>query len=38
MLGIGEVAAWDRPVIEGGAVLGGILPLFTKLEPDVLED
>jgi methionyl-tRNA synthetase len=38
MLGIGDVATWDRPVIEGGAALGRILPLFTKLEPDVLDD
>jgi methionyl-tRNA synthetase len=38
MLGIGDVVTWDRPVIEGGAALGRILPLFTKLEPDVLDD
>ena len=37
MLGIGEVVTWERPVIEGGAALGSILPLFTKLEPDVLD-
>jgi methionyl-tRNA synthetase len=39
MLGIGsEVNDWGRPVVEGGTKLGPIAPLFTKLEPDTLED
>jgi methionyl-tRNA synthetase len=39
MLGIGpEVSNWVRPPVEGGTRLGGIAPLFTKLEPDVLDD
>jgi methionyl-tRNA synthetase len=39
MLGIDpEVAAWERPAIDGGAALGTVAPLFTKLEPDVLDD
>jgi methionyl-tRNA synthetase len=39
MLGIRpEVTGWERPPVEGGIKLGRILPLFTKLEPDVLDD
>ncbi|HSO49805.1 MAG TPA: methionine--tRNA ligase, partial [Acidimicrobiia bacterium] len=39
MLGIRpEVTGWERPPVEGGIKLGRILPLFTKLEPDALDD
>jgi hypothetical protein len=39
MLGIRpEVTGWERPQVEGGIKLGRILPLFTKLEPDALDD
>jgi len=39
MLGIDpEVKTWERPVVAGGIKLGKVEPLFTKLEPDVLDD
>jgi methionyl-tRNA synthetase len=39
MLGLDpEVTTWERPAIDGGATLGTVAPLFTKLEPDVLDD
>ncbi len=39
MLGIDpEVKTWERPVVTGGTKLGQVLPLFTKLEHDVLDD
>ena len=31
-------ASWSRPEVPGGTMLGEITPLFTKLEPDVLDD
>jgi len=38
MLGIDVgVGGWDRPVVAGGTSFGEITPLFTKLEPDVLD-
>jgi methionyl-tRNA synthetase len=30
--------SWTRPEVAGGSPLGEISPLFTKLEPDVLDD
>jgi methionyl-tRNA synthetase len=39
MLGIGPgVDGWERPVVAGGTRFGPVAPLFTKLEPDVLDD
>ncbi len=39
MLGLPpEVSAWERPPVEGGSDLGSVAPLYTKLEPDVLDD
>jgi methionyl-tRNA synthetase len=39
MLGIDpEVTEWARPRVDGGTRLGPIEPLFTKLEPDVLDE
>jgi methionyl-tRNA synthetase len=39
MLGIGaEITGWTRPAVDGGTKLGTVAPLFTKLEPDVLDD
>lgn len=29
--------SWARPEVPGGTVLGEIIPLFTKLDPDVLD-
>ncbi len=38
MLGIdATVGSWERPAVAGGTRLGPIAPLFTKLEPDVLD-
>lgn len=38
MLGIDpHTTAWERPEVAGGASLGSIATLFTKLEPDALE-
>ncbi|MEX1037537.1 MAG: methionine--tRNA ligase [Acidimicrobiia bacterium] len=31
-------ASWSRPEVSGGTVLNEITPLFTKLDPDVLDD
>jgi methionyl-tRNA synthetase len=39
MLGLAaEPAGWVRPEIDEGSVLGEVTPLFTKLEPDVLDE
>jgi len=39
MLGIDpEIAEWARPEVDGGTRLGPIEPLFTKLEPDALDE
>jgi methionyl-tRNA synthetase len=39
MLGVGEVIdGWRRTPVAPGTRFGEILPLFAKLEPDVLED
>ena len=38
MLGIGpEVEGWSAPEVAGGTPLGEVRPVFTKLEPEVLE-
>lgn len=38
MLGLdAEVTTWSRPEVAGGTPLGEVTPLFTKLEPDVLD-
>jgi methionyl-tRNA synthetase len=38
MLGIGPVTEWNRPVLPAGTPLGAVAPLFSKLEPDALDD
>jgi len=39
MLGTGpQIDAWVAPTVPGGTALGPVEPLFTKLEPEVLED
>ena len=39
MLGTGpQIDAWMAPTVPGGTALGPVEPLFTKLEPEVLED
>ena len=39
MLGTGpQIDAWVTPTVPGGTALGPVEPLFTKLEPEVLED
>jgi len=39
MLGLApEPATWSRPAVEEGSTLGTVVPLFTKLEGDVLDD
>lgn len=39
MLGLDPtLTAWSRPEVDEGSKLGDIAPLFTKLEPEVLED
>jgi methionyl-tRNA synthetase len=39
MLGIDpEVTSWERPDVAGDTPLGAVATLFTKLEPDALED
>ncbi len=39
MLGLDPVpSAWERPEVPAGTVFGTITPLFSKLEPDVLDD
>lgn len=38
MLGIGPVTEWSRPEVAAGTRLGEIGPLFTKLEPDALDE
>ncbi len=38
-LGIGSaVSGWVRPVVDEGTVLGEVIPLFTKLEADALDE
>jgi hypothetical protein len=32
------VTTWERLPVPGGTELGEVAPLFTKLEPDVLDD
>ena len=39
MLGVGtEVTGWERPEVAGGAELGIVTTLFTKLDADALDD
>lgn len=39
MLGLGhQPESWARPEVAAGAPLGDVAPLFTKLEPDALDD
>jgi methionyl-tRNA synthetase len=39
MLGTGpQIDAWMAPTVPGGTALGPVEPLFTKLEPEALED
>ena len=38
MLGLDRVSGWDRPELPGGHSLARVKPLFTKLEPDALDE
>jgi methionyl-tRNA synthetase len=38
MLGLPIPSGWERPEVEGGTPIETVLPLFTKLEADALDD
>ena len=38
MLGLGPVTEWATPIVQGGAPLGDVAPMFTKLDADALDE
>ncbi len=38
ILGLDAVSSWERPELRGGSPLGAVHPLFTKLEPNALDE